>query len=229
MNFEEILSESKNLSLLINEKKINTFTSLPKKSSFSNEFIDWLSPKYYDVFVELFDIYVDKENKSPLIKLINSDWYCNQTTTGRIIDFIKPYLDQAQKDSEEIKKQFSETKDVKKLVELTNTLEQKNFNYLNKALFNVKNSEIIKSFKDNLVGDAISICNDLKEKKITKDIKNTIIVSITEMIEKITLNKEQNTVISQHKSDSNTSLIISVIIGALLAAFALFRLISKFT
>ena len=66
-NFESILQEHETLNKLIKEKDLNTFTKFPSKDNFSSEFIDWLSPKYQESFLEIYNTHLGTKRKLKLL------------------------------------------------------------------------------------------------------------------------------------------------------------------
>lgn len=224
--FENILAENESLKNLITENKINTFTKLPKKDKFDDAFIDWLSPKFYDTFTTLYESQINAKNKSGLISLIRSEWLCNEETETKIYDYLKPHIEKTIQQSNDLKERFTNSKGTEELVKLTNEIDENIINYVNKVLF-TKKGEAIKVFKEKLTADSIEICQILREKRVHKDVKNTLIISITESFRNISLEKSQSQSLNTQQSKANSSMIISVIIGVILALFAVFRLIMR--
>lgn len=225
-SFNKILSENESLYNLITEKKLNTFAKLPPKENFDADFIDWLSPQYYDAFTSIYNTYYTIENKSTLINVIRSPWFCNTETEEKIIEFLKPHMENSVQLSDKLKTDFDNTKSTETLVELTNSLDEKVFNYLNKALFTKKNTKI-EVFRETLTNNALSICDILREKRMSKDVKNILISSITESFKNVKLAGNQSETLNKHKSKADSSMTISIVIGALLALFAVIRLLMK--
>lgn len=224
--FENILAENESLKNLITEHKINTFTKLPKKDKFDDAFIDWLSPKFYETFTAIYESQINEKNKSGLISLIRSEWLCNEETENKIYGFLNPHIEKTIQQSEALKAKFNNTKDTEELVKLTNEIDEDIINYINKALF-AKENESIKAFKEKLTGDSIEICQILREKKMSKDVKNILISSITESFNNISLAKTQSASLNTHQSKAKSSMTVSLVIGILLALFAVFRLIMR--
>jgi len=224
--FEDILIENEGLNNLITQNKINTLTKLPNKESFDNDFINWLSPKFYKSFTTIYDEQINAKNKSGLVRIMRSEWLCNDETEKSIYDFLKPHINKTVQLSEKLKTSFKNTKDTEELVKLTNEIDENIFNYVNKALFTKKN-ESITAFKETLTDDCLEICRILRDKRMSKDVKNILIASITESFNNITLAKTQSESINMHKSKANSSMTVSIVIGALLALFAVIRLIMK--
>jgi hypothetical protein len=224
--FENTLEENEGLNNLIAENKINTFTTLPKKDKFDDAFIDWLSPKFYNSFTSIYKNQINEKNKSGLISLIRSEWLCNIETENKIYDFLKPHIEKTIQQSEALKAKFDATKDTEELVKLTNEIDEDIINYVNKALF-AKENESVKAFKEKLTSDSIEICQILREKKMSKDVKNILISSITESFNNISLAKTQSASLNTHQSKAKSSMTVSLVIGILLALFAVFRLIMR--
>ncbi|WP_299110850.1 hypothetical protein [uncultured Winogradskyella sp.] len=224
--FENILAENESLNNLITNQKINTFTKLPKKSDFDSAFIDWLSPKFYNSFTSIYNAQINAKNKSGLISIIRSEWLCNEETEHKIYDFLKPHIEKTIQQSENLKLKFNNTKDTEELVKLTNEIDEDIINYVNKVLFTKKN-ESIRVFKEKLTTDSIEICQILREKRMSKDVKNILISSITESFNNISLEKSQSESLNVHLSKAKSSMTISVIIGVILALFAVIRLIMR--
>lgn len=224
--FENILAENESLNNLITNNKINTFTKLPQKNKFDDAFIDWLSPKFYNTFTSIYEEQINAKNKSGLISLIRSEWLCNEETENKIYAYLKPHIDKTIQQSEAIKTKFNNTKGTEELVKLTNEIDEDIINYVNKVLFTKKN-ESIRVFKEKLTGDSIEICQILRDKKMSKDVKNILVSSITETFRNISLEKSQSQSLNTHQSKAKSSMTISLIIGILLALFAVFRLIMR--
>lgn len=90
-HYSDILAQHKDLQNLIENKQIKLFSKFPPKEEFDNDFIDWLSPQYYDAFITLLNTFKHSSIKSMLIKLVSTPLYCNKETEEKIIEHLCVY------------------------------------------------------------------------------------------------------------------------------------------
>ncbi len=89
--YSDLLIQHQDLYNLIESKQIKLFSKFPAKEEFDNDFIDWLSPQYYEAFVSLFNTFKHSSVKSMLIKLVSTPLYCNKETEEKIIEHLSNY------------------------------------------------------------------------------------------------------------------------------------------
>ena len=226
-NFEAILLEHETLNKLIKEKDLNTFVKFPSFDTFSDEFIDWLSPQYYDAFVGIYNTHLGQKSESKVVKVTNSTWFCNAETTEKIIDFLSTRLDAVEKLSHELKLKISGNKDITDILEVSALLVSGVLNYVNKAIFEKDHSRI-KEKKDKIIDNCLFICEELKQYKASSDIEFSMFNGILDRLKNINLNPSQSeryeACLSKSKSSSNKYMIVTVIIVILF----IIRMIARF-
>lgn len=224
-NFESILQEHETLNKLIKEKELNTFTKFPSKDSFSSEFIDWLSPQYYETFVYVYDTYTGSKSEAKVVKLINSEWFCNDETKDKIVDLLSTRLEATLTLSKELKDKFVGNKRLEDIISVSSLIVNGVLNYINKAIFE-KNDPRITLKKDQILDNCLSVCEELKQYKASSEVEFTMFNGILDRIKSIKLNETQSAryeaCLSKSKSSSNKYIAITVIV----AIIAIIRLVA---
>ncbi|MBR9913305.1 MAG: hypothetical protein GYB32_00525 [Algicola sp.] len=224
-DFETQLLEHESLHKLIKEHDINTFAKLPSKDTFSEAFIDWISPKYYDAFVSIYNTHLGQKSESKVVKVINSPWICNTETKERLVAMLIPRLEAAEQLSKELQQSIDGNKDLEVIIQVSGSLANSVLNYPNKAIFEVEHPNII-SKKNNIIDHALSICEELKQYKASSSVEFTFFNGLLDKMKSIHFNEEQqqryDACLSKSKSSSNKYIAITVVI----AIIALIRLIA---
>lgn len=226
-NFESILQEHDTLNKLIKEKDLNTFTKFPSKDNFSSEFIDWLSPKYQEVFLEIYNTHLGTKKESKVVKLINSTWFCNAETTEKIVEFLLPRLEATNVLSQELAKKIDGNKDLEVILKVSDSLVNNVLTYVNKAIFE-KDHPKIQEKKNEIVNNCLAVCDELKRYKASSEIEFSMFNGILDRMRSIKMNETQqlkyDSFLKKSQSSSNKYVIVTVII----VIIALIRLISRF-
>ncbi|MFT5819953.1 MAG: hypothetical protein ACI8ZM_001178 [Crocinitomix sp.] len=85
--FETFVLENKDLDLLINKQNFGVLSSIKKTDEMTPEFIDWISPKYYDAFVKVYKKhYLDK--RGVVYSLFRTSFLANQVTLEKISNIV---------------------------------------------------------------------------------------------------------------------------------------------
>ena len=224
-NFEQILQEHEALNKLIKEKELNTFTKFPSIDNFSEAFIDWLSPQYYEAFITIYNTHLGTKSEAKVVKVINSVWFCNKATTDKIVDFLSSRLEATVVLSKELKDKIVGNKDLEDIINVSSLTVKGVLNYVNKAIFE-KDNPRIEEKKDKILDNTLSICEELKQYKASSGVEFTLFNGILDRLKNIKLNPSQaaryQACISKSKSSSNKYIAVSVII----AIIALIRLVA---
>ncbi|NRD19100.1 hypothetical protein HNV08_03495 [Winogradskyella eckloniae] len=225
--FEAILLEHETLNKLIKEKDLNTFVKFPSIDTFSAEFIDWLSPQYYDAFVEIYTTHLGSKKESKVVKLINSTWFCNAETTDRIVAFLSERLDTTAELSKQLNKKITGNKNLEDILNVSGSMVNDVLNYVNKAIFEKEHPVIIEK-KNEILNNSLGVCEALKHFKASSEIEFQMFNGILDRLKNIKLNTEQqaryDACISKSKSSSNKYAIVTVII----AIIVIIRMIARF-
>ncbi|WP_299102375.1 hypothetical protein [uncultured Winogradskyella sp.] len=225
--FESILLEHETLNKLITEKDLNTFVKFPSFDTFSTEFIDWLSPKYYEAFVEIYNTHLGTKKEAKVVKLINSTWFCNAETTNRIVEFLSERLDATVELSKQLNKKITGNKNLEDIINVSAAMVNDVLNYINKAIFE-KNLPVITKKKDEILDNSLAVCEELKQYKASREVEFQMFNGILDRLKSIKLNPEQqvryDACISKSKSSSNKYVIITVILVILFIV----RMIARF-
>jgi hypothetical protein len=216
-NFELTLQEHETLNKLIKEKELNTFTKFPSIDNFSSEFIDWLSPQYYETFVYVYDTYTGSKSEAKVVKLINSEWFCNDETKDKIVDLLSTRLEATLTLSKELKDKIVGNKRLEDIISVSSLIVNGVLNYINIA---------ITLKKDQILDNCLSICEELKQYKASSEVEFTMFNGILDRIKSIKLNETQSAryeaCLSKSKSSSNKYIAITVIV----AIIAIIRLVA---
>ena len=94
VNFETILAQEPLIEELIKSKQVNLFSKYPEYPDYSDEFLDWISPKYLDVFNHIFEEAISKNREGKLLAFLKTPNYCNKATAERIVTVIHDYIEQ---------------------------------------------------------------------------------------------------------------------------------------
>lgn len=225
-NFEAILEEHPTLHKLIKEKDLNTFTKFPSFDAFDASFIDWLSPQYYDTFLDIYNTHIGQKTEAKVVKLVNSTWFCNEDTKTKIISFLSPHLDATLELSEKLRQKISGNKNLEDIIKVSGLLVSKILNYVNKAIFE-KNLPEITSKKDKIIDNCLSVCEELKQYKASSEIEFSMFNGILDRLKSIKLNPTQqaryDACVAKSKSSSNKYIIVTVII----VIIALIRIVAR--
>lgn len=226
-DFEAILIEHETLNKLIKDNDLNTFAKFPTLDIFSPEFIDWMSPKYYDSFMTIYNTHIGSKSESKVVKLINSPWFCNTEAKEKLVSFLMPRIEATEKLSTDLKLQIAGNKDLEVIIKVSGALANDVLTYLNKAIIKIDYPSI-KEKKNIIVDNALSVCEELKQYKRSSTVEFTFFNGLLEKIKTINFNEAQqqryDACVSKSKSSSNKYIIISVIVGII----ALIRLIAAF-
>lgn len=227
-NFETILQEHETLNKLIKEKDLNTFVKFPSFNTFSDEFIDWLSPQYYEAFVDIYNTHLGQKSEAKVVKVTNSTWFCNEATTEKIVDFLSDRLDATEKLAHDLKLKIVGNKDVVDIIKVSGLLMNGVLNYVNKAIFDNDHPRI-NAKKNKIIDDCLSIAEELKQYKASSEIEFSMFNGILDRLKNIKLNPTQSlryeACISKSKSSSNKYIAVTVII----VIIVIVRMIARFT
>ncbi|MUU78555.1 hypothetical protein [Winogradskyella endarachnes] len=214
-NFESILLEHEGLNKLITEKDLNTFVKFPSFDTFSTAFIDWLSPKYYEAFVEIYTTHLGTKKEAKVVKLINSTWFCNAETTDRIVEFLSERLDTTVELSKQLNKKITGNKNLEDIISVSSSMVNDVLNYVNKAIFE-KNHPEIADKKNEILDNSLAVCEELKQYKASSEVEFTMFNGILDRLKSIKLNEAQSVryqaCVNKSKSSSNKYLIVTVIL-----------------
>lgn len=220
-DFESILSEHDGLKVLINDRHITPFTKFPSLDLFSNEFIDWLSPTYFEVFTSLFETHMGTNKEAKVVALINAPRYCNVEFKEKINSLLASHLTKSAELSKKLHANMKANgKNLEVILATVEPLNKQVLSYVNKAIFAHGNSPEIKEQKDIIIDNSLGVCSILKRFKASSEIEYNIFNSILTKLRPIDMTREQTTRFNEYQKKSNSSqnkyLIISVIVFILI-------------
>ena len=190
--FEEILENDKNLNDLINHHEITMVTKFNKIDSYNNEFIDWLSPKYYLVFTTIFNKVIGTKEEFKMAQLLNSPLFCNQETKEKLIDFLLPHLEKSCiSSSDELYAIQNYEIDFQGIENYSLRVYKSHLGYINKRIFENFDSNEISILKERIIDNSIKILDSLKTRIIEKNIKSNSFDKAIKQTDKIDLNPNQ--------------------------------------
>ncbi|GAB5563676.1 MAG: hypothetical protein Wins2KO_07390 [Winogradskyella sp.] len=226
-NFETTLANHESLQKLINEKDINTFVKFPSFDTFSSEFIDWLSPKYHEAFLDIYNTHSGTKKESKVVKLINSTWFCNAETSEKIVEFLLPRLQATNVLSQELEKKINGNRDLEVILKVSGSLVNNVLTYVNKAIFD-KDHPKIQEQKNAIIDNCLAVCDELKRYKASSEIEFSMFNGILDRLKSVKMNEAQqikyDSYLKKSQSSSNKYVIVTVII----VIIALIRLIARF-
>ncbi|NOQ70591.1 MAG: hypothetical protein GQ574_01235 [Crocinitomix sp.] len=90
--FEAFVANNKDLNLLINKQNFGVLSSIKKTDEMTKEFINWVSPKYYEAFVKVYKkYYLDK--RGVVYALFRTSFLANEATLEKISKTIQRRLE----------------------------------------------------------------------------------------------------------------------------------------
>ena len=138
--FEKIVVSNKDLSLLINEQKYSVFMNIKNTDQMTADFIDWISPKYYDAFLAIYERHIEK-NPGLICALLRITFLANTETHEKLAELLMPQIDIAIADIIQFHRVVKNRKS-DAIVALKRL--QEPFNYLTTAiLININTPEVL--------------------------------------------------------------------------------------
>lgn len=220
-DFDSILSQYDGLKVLIRDRHITPFTKFPPLDTFSSEFIEWLSPTYFEVFTHLFEAHIGTDKEAKIVALINAPRYCNSDFKEKINSLLSSHLTKSAELSKKLHANMkADGKNLEVILATAEPLNKQVLSYVNKAIFAHGDSEEIKEQKDLIIDNSLGICFILKRFKASSEIEYKIFNSILDKLRPIDMTHEQTTRFNEYQKKSNSSqnkyLIISVIVFILI-------------
>ena len=219
--FQEILNSQKDLAMLINEQKYGPFCKIKQTPDMDEEFINWLSPKYYAAFEAIYERWVG-EKEGIIVSVLREKFLANEETKQKISEFLAKRIDGIFEDVYVLQEMFKIPKfKAEPAIELINKI----FASLNMYTLKLDNSEV-KERKKEFVQLSLEMVDGLKHLKANRNAEQFIVYeAFTEAIKKVGLSAEQSSQVQGHKQNQNNKNTIAIVIGVILAAFAVIRLI----
>lgn len=194
--FSALLKENEEVHELITTKDIGILRRYPELKNVNQEFLDWLSPQYFDVFTTLFDTYLNSRNEAKLVKLVSSPLYCNEETKEKIIDILCSVCRASIDQSAAINKLLvGKRKDV---VPIANAGGLRVLNHLNIAIFANFDHPKLNDLKDESITLSFLICEKLK-KRGEDDLAYPFFEHFVLHMPKLTFNEQQQKAYNQLK------------------------------
>lgn len=173
-NFEQTLENNPSLNKLITNEEISMMTKFKKTGEFSSEFIDWLSPKYYEAFVSIFETVVGSEKEVKMIALLNAPKYCNEVTKEKILDFIVPYIKSKSELATSTLNSFNAPGlDFIQKMQYANVIKKELLSYVNIVLFKHFDSPKIEEDKTNIINCSLKITDSYKSVKVLMSLNSS--------------------------------------------------------
>ncbi|UKN00112.1 hypothetical protein K6119_10240 [Paracrocinitomix mangrovi] len=219
--FEQIVQAQKDLNLLINEKKFGILCKIKKTDEMTPEFIDWLSPKYFD---SLQHIYNKHHIQNPQIvgAVIRMSFLANEETKLKVKDLIQFELDKSLKAASklvqlaEIRK-FS-LEDGKKCLEDM-------FSLITLSVMRNVDEPFVHEFKKDFVNRSLAAADKMKGLKASRDMEQFIIYeNLLDKLEKNNILEGKSEKFEAHVKNKNSKNTVAIVIAVLLALFAILRL-----
>lgn len=219
-DFEKIVANDKYLNILINEHKFGVMANIKKSPAMTDEFIDWLSPKYYEAFEAIYKNNID-EKPAIIGTVLRMNFLANEATKEKLAQFFLPKLDDAILDAESLKtlvanKKFDSKIAVKHLERISGPLNQAVFKHLKHPLI---------AEKKKVLGEKLLEASDLLS-GVSVD-RNTeafgVYTLITAAAEQLNVGGAQQQRIVQHEQNQNSKMIWSTIIGLIIFILLMLR------
>lgn len=162
--YNKIIAESKNVALLINEKKVSGLTSFKKTDSMTPEFIAWVSPKYLAAFEEIYRKNINT-NEGVICATLRASFLADEATNKKMATIVLPHIDSAIESAQVVLEDIAVTP--KNIVNHTANIE-KDFSYLNRELFNQLTDSLIQDKRKVFIETYMKVCDILKNFKPRK-------------------------------------------------------------
>ena len=227
-DFEQILKNDINLNKLITNKEISLMTKLTKPEVFSSEFIDWLSPKYYEAFVSIFEKVVGSEKEAKMVALLNAPKYCNEETKDKIIDFLVPYIKSKSELATITLSSFNAPGlDYVKKLQFAFVIKKELLSYVNIGIFKYFNSPKIEEDKTNIINCSLKITDSYKSAKASNEIDFKLFTDLLIRFEKLKLNDKQRAVFNTFKTKEKNSINKNYIWGGVVIVIIILRMVMR--
>ena len=227
-NFEQTLENNPSLNKLITNEEISMMTKFKKTGEFSSEFIDWLSPKYYEAFVSIFETVVGSEKEVKMIALLNAPKYCNEVTKEKILDFIVPYIKSKSELATSTLNSFNAPGlDFIQKMQYANVIKKELLSYVNIVLFKHFDSPKIEEDKTNIINCSLKITDSYKSVKASNEFEFKIFTDLLVRFEKLKLNDKQRAVFNTFKTKEKSSINKNFIWGGVVIVLIILRMVMR--
>lgn len=220
----EFLKSNPEIYEFIIDKKLNAFHKYEPLEKVSEEFMERLSPLYFEAFIEIFES--NKNTKSNLIinKLLLSPLYCNAETEVKIIAYLTEILTLDLKKDTAIYEQLTgEDSDFIPIVDAGG------FRILNAVNINILNrfSELkILQLKNEIIDLSFKICDKIKNRK-TDDRAYESFSYFIENLPKLTLSNDQQLIFDSYKRKDNRKKGLATVISILVFLFIVIKFLYR--
>jgi len=206
--FEEIISNEKHLNVLLNEERITVFSEFSKKEYQTEEFKEYIKPKYNQIFREIFSNTQESNTGKRTALLRSLEFLATNDFKHEIYDELVIFLNNTHKNIIDFKKVLMNSNPT----ELQNKLDQNSIIALNFdsifddfhiGIYNILDKETkIKEIKNEIIDELLSICEEVSMANPKKEVyKYAIYNVIMNNIGKIhVLTSEQKNYFETHKS-----------------------------
>lgn len=224
-DFEKIVSEHKNLNALIHEHKSSPFMFVKERKEMTPEFIDWISPKYFEAF-QVINERRKGDNTGAINTVLRESYLANVDTKVMMAEILMPEIESSIKSLGIFLEQITESKykSIEYLTELANGL----YNVTINALRYLETETLVdkKKVYSNLL---LAIADRFKNvSKMRDEINFNLYVKVNEALKNLKLEGEmvENRVEMHQKKLGRKGIwyiVWAIIIGGLL----LIRLLGK--
>ncbi|NOQ70590.1 MAG: hypothetical protein GQ574_01230 [Crocinitomix sp.] len=223
--FEQIVAKDKYLNLLINEHKFGVMANIKKTSQMTDEFIDWISPKYYDAFKAIYDKCI-ADKKGVVSTVLRMIFLANSETKEMIGEFLCPKLDESIAEAHKLEKHVRQKKfKPEPAIEYLGRI----FSPFNKGIFkHLEKTPAIDAKKKELTDFMLGISDQMKDLKANRDAEQFIVYSmiVTNLEEFKPQGEQQNRLVQHEQNETNKNvwaIIVTIVIFLILMSRFLFR------
>ncbi len=220
----ELLKSNPEVYTFIIDKKLNALHKYEPLEKISEEFMEWLSPLYFEAFIEIFK--TNKNAKSNLLinKLLLSPLYCNAETEEKIIAFLAGILKEDLKKDTAIYEQLTGADD-----DFIPIVDAGGFRVLNTVNINILNrfSELkILQLKNDIIDLSFKICDKIKNRK-TDDKAYESFSYFIENLPKLELSNDQQFIYNSYKRKDNRKKGVATAISILVIIFIVVKFLYR--
>ncbi len=225
-NFEEILKKEPLIDDLINNNQVNLFSNYPEIPDNSTDFLNWISPKYLDVFNHIYNESISNDTEGKLLAFLKTPAYCDSKTYEAIIDRICKHIEQRNTENEQFLVELeAET------ITINEIYNKHGFRILKKndvVIFNTLDHPKIEKIKSRTLNLALKVLQKLKAYN-HKDIGMILHNQNIELVKKINLdddfkNKFSRFIIIKPSFELDTKTLISIVVVIIIIVRIYFKL-----
>lgn len=211
--FEKIVSDHSDLNLLINEQKFGPLCNIKKTKEMTPEFIDWISPKYYDSFVAIYERLI-KTKQGVIAAVMRVQFLANDETKDRMVEFMSERIAKTMELTDKLEAHVSVNKfKAEPALKLVGSI----MSPLNIAIFKHLEAPSMAEKKKVFADKMLDIADQMKEYSARRHPEQFMVYeALTNQLGQIALRGNASERVAEHgknqSSKSNTAIAISVIV-----------------